>query len=81
MTGDAGAPLAQRLCQRDLRAPRGQRVRLAFASVAVAEGAFLFAFDGTTEEVELAQLAAGQARPAPALPTALRARPRRIDAR
>ena len=62
-TGDAGAALGQRLCQRALRAPPGQRVRLELGGVAVAQGAFLFAFDGTTQEVELAQLAAGQGPP------------------
>ena len=52
-TGDAGTALGQQLCQRALRAPPGQRVRLELAGVAVAQGAFLFAFDGTTQEVEL----------------------------
>ena len=62
-TGDAGAALGQRLCQRALRAPPEQRVRLELGGVAVAQGAFLFAFDGTTQEVELAQLATGQGPP------------------
>ena len=60
---DGGATNGQQLCQREVRASPGQRVRLEFTSVAVAPGAFLFAFDGTTQVVELQQIAGGQVPP------------------
>jgi hypothetical protein len=59
----AGGPAGQHLCQRQLCAPPGQRVRLEFTAVDLAPGAFLLAFEGTTEEEELAQLTAGQGAP------------------
>jgi hypothetical protein len=42
------APSGQQLCQRQLRAPQGQRVRLEINAVDLAPGAFLLVFDGAT---------------------------------
>jgi hypothetical protein len=47
-TDSAALISRQQLCQRQLRAPEGQRVRLAIDTVDLAPGAFLLVFDGAT---------------------------------
>jgi hypothetical protein len=51
LSAGAGVPVGQQqqLCQRQLRAPKGQRVRLAIDAVNLAPGAFLLVFDGATQ--------------------------------